>query len=365
MKILLIVNNVFYEKRGSLFTFRAIGEFGSRLIELGHDVEMLQTKLKKDEEFHDYDLSKSLIKTTALKRYKSKLFTYFFVYFVAIWRVWRSDFVYIFYPTNYHYLAFVSMVFGKEYALNIRGEQNVRSRLSRILYRHAKFVFTVSPGFTSLVNESGGRGITQRPGISFNYNDIVSKKNLTFPEVFKILYLGRLDIEKGLIELIEAARVLVDRGIVSFNITIVGDGYHESHVKERMHELNLGNFINFYGPENDLERLKNLYKSADLFVLPTYHEGFPRTLYEAMIFGVPVLTTFVGGIPFLLKNEVHAIRIEPKSVDSLVEKLVYAFNNYNGLIEIVRNAEVLVRGIFDPERRSHADEFHFSLHNEL
>ena len=365
MKILLIVNNVFYQKRGSLYTFRAIGEFGSRLTELGHDVEMLQTKLKKDEEFHDYDLKKSSVRITALKRYKSKLFTYVIVYSVAFWRVCKNDFVYIYYPTNYHYLAFVSMIFRKEYALNIRGQHNVDRRLSRILYKYAKFVFTVSPGFTSLVNKAGGRGITQRPGISFNYNDIISRTYLTFPAIFKILYLGRLDIEKGLLELIEAARVLVDKGIVNFKIIVVGDGYHEIQIKERMKELHLEKFINFYGPENDLEKLKIIYKSSDIFVLPTYHEGFPRTLYEAMIFGVPVLTTFVGGIPFLLKDKVNSIRIEPKSVESIVDKLIYVFDNYENLIEIVHNAEALVRGIFDPERKSHADEFNDNVNKEI
>lgn len=181
MKVLLIVNNVFYAKKGGLYTFRAIGEFANRLIELDNDVDMLQTVLVKDEEFHDFDLSNTKVKTSPIKRFKSKLFTYLIIYAVGIYKLIKSDFLYIYYPTNYHYLAFFALLFGKKYGLNVRGQEGVDSKLSRFLYKHAHVVFTVSPEFTNIVNNSGGRGVTQRPGISFNYDDIV-KKSFVVPQ---------------------------------------------------------------------------------------------------------------------------------------------------------------------------------------
>jgi glycosyltransferase involved in cell wall biosynthesis len=363
MKVLIIVNNVFYEKKGSLYTFRAIGDFGMRLLELGNEVEMIQTKLKKEEEFHDFDLGRTGIRTTALKRYKSKLFTYLITYIVSIWRIWKNDFVYIYYPTNYHYLAFVSLMLGKKYGLNVRGQERVDSFLSRLLYRNAKFVFTVSPGFTAIVNSAGGLGITQRPGISFGYDDILNRRTLTVPDGFHILYLGRLDLEKGLMELIEAVGELVRRGFTKVRFTIVGDGYHDLMIKQRAKDLTLDNWIHFYGPETNVDKIKDIYKSADLFVMPTYHEGFPRTLYEAMIFGIPIITTFVGGIPFIMQDNVNCIKIESKSVDSIVEKVIYALENYSALNVLVDNAESLIRIILDPDKKSHADVFHDNINN--
>ena len=356
MKILLLVNNVFYEKKGSLYTFRAIGEFANKLIELGNEVEMLQTKLKKDEEFHDFDLKNSKIKTTALKRYKSKVFTYLLVYIVGIWKVYKSDFVYIYYPTNYHYFAFFSIIFRKKYGLNVRGQKSVDSPLSKFLYKYANVVFTVSPNFTELVNSSGGYGITQRPGISYSYTDIVSNRELNAKIVYNLLYLGRLDVEKGLIELLDAVDLIKRKKIYDFRITIVGDGYHEEHIKNYSDNLKLNDIVKFHGPENDLKKIKNLYLESDLFILPTHHEGFPRTLYEAMIFGVPIITTFVGGISSRMEDNYNCLKIEKKSPLSIVDKVEYAFNNYKLLKHLVSNAEITIREILRPDKLDHAEE---------
>jgi glycosyltransferase involved in cell wall biosynthesis len=361
MKILLIVNNVFYKKKGALYTFRAIGEFGCELVESGHEVEMFQTTLDKDEEFHDFDLSNTLIKTCALKRFQSKIFTYFISYVVGVWKVWKSDFVYIYYPTNYHFLAFFALLFGKGYGLNVRGQHKLDTTLSRFLYRNAKVVFTVSPYFTEIVKRAGGNGITQRPGISFNHRDIVPGKILQSKPLYNLLYLGRLDLEKGLVELLEAMDYLVKIGVSNFRLQIVGDGYHEQLLKAKCLKLGLNKYVSFLGPETDLERIKNRYCNADLFILPTHHEGFPRTLYEAMIFGVPIITTFVGGIPSIMKDGINCIRIEPKSVDSIVKKVAFALNNYMTLSEITSNATKTISSIIPPNRPSHAKELHQEL----
>lgn len=363
MKILLLVNNVFYKKNNGLYTFRAIGEFASQLIELGNEVEMLQTVLEKNEEFHDFNLNNSKIKITAIKRLKSKIFTYFLVYLVGIWKVFRSDFIYIYYPTNYHFLAFFALIFKKKYGLNVRGEKGIESRISKFLYKNAEVVFTVSHSFTEIVNNSKGKGITQRPGISFNYDDIVKttiKKNKSH---YNILYLGRLDIEKGLIELLNAVKILIEKEIDNFKLTIVGDGYHQDQINNLSFELGIDEYINFAGPITNIEKLKQEYKKSDIFILPTYHEGFPRTLYEAMIFGVPIITTFVGGIPSLMKDGVNCIRIEPKSVDSIVDKLQFVINNYEICNEILPNAEILIRNVIRKERPTHAEELNSILIN--
>ena len=66
------------------------------------------------------------------------------------------------------------------------------------------------------------------------------------------------------------------------------------------------------------------YEAADFFVLPTHHEGFPRVLYEAMINAMVIVTTFVGGIPGLMKNGENCIEIplkSPKVIADAIENL--------------------------------------------
>jgi hypothetical protein len=161
MKVLLIVNNVFYQKEDGLYTFRAIGEFANELVSNGHQVEMFQTRIKSNDKFHDFNLTGYPIQITALRRFRFKLFTYVYVYLVGIYKVFKTDYLYIYYPTNYHFLAFFSLLVGKKYGLNIRGQHGIYSRLSKFLYKHAHVVFTVSPEFTKLVVNAGGHGITQ------------------------------------------------------------------------------------------------------------------------------------------------------------------------------------------------------------
>ncbi|HHX69330.1 MAG TPA: glycosyltransferase family 4 protein, partial [Gallicola sp.] len=105
------------------------------------------------------------------------------------------------------------------------------------------------------------------------------------------------------------------------------------------------------------------YTKSDVYILPTYHEGFPRTLYEAMIFGTPIITTFVGGIPGIMKDGYNCKRIEPKSVVSIVAGLEFAICNYNKMIEYAKNGTDTVYNILDPERPSHAGHLNQILEN--
>jgi glycosyltransferase involved in cell wall biosynthesis len=72
-------------------------------------------------------------------------------------------------------------------------------------------------------------------------------------------------------------------------------------------------------------------------VLPSYHEGFPRTIWEAMANSLPVIATRVGGIPNYLKNNENAILIEPKIVEDIVISVKKLINDNNLREKIVVN----------------------------
>ena len=355
MRILLIDNDVFIQKDDSLYIFKTTGEFAVELKELGNEVEMLQTKLKIKSDFHDFNIINKGIKITALKRFRFKILTYFNAYFHGTWRVLKSDFVYIYYPTNYQYLAFIARLFGKQYGLNVRGQKGVDSRISKLLYRFSRCVFTVSPMFTSIAKSAGADAYTQKPTISFGYNDIVSNRVYIQKEKYKLFFIARLDVAKGIYELIDAVQKLKVLGI-DFQLTIVGDGPELVHSKEKVSLLELESEVQFHGAITEPQKLKFFYSEADIFILPSYHEGFPRTIYEAMIFGTPIITTFVGGIPYFMKDHDNCFRIKPKSVDSIFDKLLYVMANYNDMTRITANARDLVSEVLIPDRLTHAQQ---------
>ena len=119
--------------------------------------------------------------------------------------------------------------------------------------------------------------------------------------------------------------------------------------------MSLSNTVKLKGPYYDSNQIKELYLSSDLFILPSYHEGFPRTIYEAMIFGTPIITTFVGGIPNLMVNKYNCYKIEPYSVDSIVEVLDEVLNNYIAVENIVLNAFTTVNKVLNEKKLSHAE----------
>ena len=60
-----------------------------------------------------------------------------------------------------------------------------------------------------------------------------------------------------------------------------------------------------------------MYRMSDIYIHPSYHEGFPRTLWEAMANSVPVICTSVGSIPLELDNSLDALIIEPRSSNEI------------------------------------------------
>ncbi len=134
-----------------------------------------------------------------------------------------------------------------------------------------------------------------------------------------MLYLGYIVPTKGLRELMEAWRELRPPG---WHLRLAGPGGADYH-----HELQ-----NIVGPEAGVEFLGDLphdqawaqMLAADVFVLPTYTEGFPYVILEAMAAGKAIVSTRVGAIPEMLDMDTEqpcGIVIEPRDVGALVEAL--------------------------------------------
>ena len=140
-----------------------------------------------------------------------------------------------------------------------------------------------------------------------------------------ILYTGRFDFAKGLRELLEACAQLVKKGIpLQLHIA----GWEDTPGQPTITLLNqnakaLGfseHFVN-HGKKMHGEALNSLYRSADLFVIPSYQEGFPRSIWEAMANSVPVIASAVGSIPYNLSDGVNALLIPAKNIEAIANKI--------------------------------------------
>ncbi len=119
---------------------------------------------------------------------------------------------------------------------------------------------------------------------------------------WRLVYIARIVPIKGLSDLISSIDLLVKRGVTNFTLDILGPTDHHPDYymlcRERARTLGVEDYLNFRGTVNVRELLGNY----DLLVLPSYNEGQPIVVLEAMTAGIPVLGTNVGGMAQLISD---------------------------------------------------------------
>jgi len=139
------------------------------------------------------------------------------------------------------------------------------------------------------------------------------------PETFAILCVGRLVPAKGQHQLIDAVWRLVQQGH-RVRLHLVGGGPDDGSLRRRAAEFEDEGIVVFEGPVNH-DRIRALYAAADLFCIPSFAEGIPIVLMEAMASGIPCVTTQIAGIPELIRPGVDGLLVAPSDLDGLTEAL--------------------------------------------
>jgi glycosyltransferase involved in cell wall biosynthesis len=147
--------------------------------------------------------------------------------------------------------------------------------------------------------------------ISINV-DNYKRIKATLGDRFTFVFVGRLSIEKGILELLEAFSVLE----ADCNLLLIGRGQLFNHIMSFIQEHNLGDRIKLVG-EVPPQAVTDYIAAADVLVLPSYNEGLGTVVLEAFGSSTPVIGTNVGGIPEALIDNYNGLLIEPKDVDQL------------------------------------------------
>ena len=139
-----------------------------------------------------------------------------------------------------------------------------------------------------------------------------------------ILFLSNLLIDKGVLVLLDALKILKDKGY-SFVCDFVGSETKDSDAARFAKEVEVRGLNSFaiyhgrkYGGEKDA-----YFKQADIFAFPTFYgnETFGLVNLEAMDYKLPIVTTNIGGIPDIVTNGENGFVNEPEDADSLAESL--------------------------------------------
>jgi glycosyltransferase involved in cell wall biosynthesis len=132
------------------------------------------------------------------------------------------------------------------------------------------------------------------------------------------LFIGWLEREKGIFELLEACSSLIKKH--DFRLIIAGRGHAEQEAQAFVKARFLENVVEFSGWV-EKEGKEALLRQADILVLPSWAEGFPNAIVEAMAAKLAVVVTAVGNIPDLISDECQAILVPPKDIKALEQSM--------------------------------------------
>lgn len=307
----------------------------------------------------NYDITATSIANHNLPSKKHPLFL-----FKLIGILFKYDVIYIFYPGSLGTLVGVlARLLNKPYGLYVRGEYFNNNRFDTAVLNKSRFMLTISPVFVPKLKEFCNNVEVIKPMISIKPKDLKQDRDYYNYKVINLLFVGRVEKAKGINELIEIAHHLKNNKF-NFKLDIIGGGDLYEDISEVIKEKGLASYVTLHGQIADATQLQAFYNQANVFVFPSYHEGFPRVLYEAMASALPIFTTFVGGIPGRMKHLDNCIEIPVKDAEKSAIIITKYLKEKATLEKVGLNGLKTMANIIDGSLLDHEDLLLKTMDNE-
>jgi teichuronic acid biosynthesis glycosyltransferase TuaC len=197
---------------------------------------------------------------------------------------------------------------------------------TRTVLRNADFLFTVSHDLRRRAIAMGAlpektRTILNGCDLSVFHvrNRIDAQQRLHLnQDAETVVYVGRMDVKKGLRELVEAAVALHPKR-PGLHVYLVGEGPDRPIIENLIHSNGATNYVHAM-PPCGFDEVAIWMAASDVFTLPSYMEGCPNVIVEALASGRPVVATNVGGIPEIM-NEDWGQLVPPRNAPALAGAL--------------------------------------------
>lgn len=175
--------------------------------------------------------------------------------------------------------------------------------------------------------------------------DIYAGRTATEDRGRRLVFVGRLSGVKGAPLVLDALAELAAR-YPDARLTMVGDGPERAALEDRAKSLGIADRVDFTG-YLDQAGVATTLAASDIFVLPSFAEGVPVVLMEAMATGLPVVTTRIAGIPELVEHGVSGLVLPPGDLEALVGGLDRLFSDPSQCAEMGRAGQAKVTADYD------------------
>ena len=231
-------------------------------------------------------------------------------------------------------------------------DSTIRGKFSWIykyMFRHSTRVIVLSQKWKKDVYDT-----FQNDNIEVIYNPCTSKvSTMSYAKEKKILFAGTINERKGYADLIKAFAMIAAK-YPDWKVVFAGNG---EIVKgnELAQKLNIAHQCEFLGWVTDTDKDK-VFKQASIFCLPSYAEGFPMAVLDAWVYGLPVITTPVGGIPDIAIDNENMLLFSPGDIETLsncIERLILDKDLYD---KIQRASSCFAKKTFSVNEVNHQIE---------
>lgn len=177
-------------------------------------------------------------------------------------------------------------------------------------------------------------------------DDFFPRSDVCQTQPYRLLYVGRMDRAKGLLQMVGAVSLLVERG-EDVTIDLVGWAERSDPILDEIQAFanakRIADRIHFWGPYPLGPELFKFYQQADIFLIASLaSEGFPRAIWEAMANSLPVVATRVGSIPAFVEGAAELVL--PGQADALAEGILRLIRHPELRQELIAKGFELARG---------------------
>ena len=197
--------------------------------------------------------------------------------------------------------------------------------------------------------------IVNYAGIDLEKFSFSIKKPKAEGEEIKLLMVGRLIWKKGFEYGIESFQ-LAKRTYPNLSLRIVGDGPLKNALASQSKRFRLTNSISFLGSLSP-EKVQEEMKEADILLAPSIEEGIPNVIKEALACGIPVISTYAGGIPEIIDDGKNGFLVRKRDADQLAEKIKHLIKNRQIWPEFAKAGRKKVEAKFDVKKQMIELEF--------